>query len=59
MGLGKTLMAVMMIKLAQPKPGFCIVIAPKTVGQQWQEECVGAFEQVRIIEIEHVDYQLM
>lgn len=52
-------MAVMMIKLAQPKPGFCIVIAPKTVGQQWQEECVGAFEQVRIIEIEHVDYQLM
>ncbi|RYN39619.1 hypothetical protein AA0112_g3578 [Alternaria arborescens] len=51
MGLGKTLMAVMMIKLAQPKPGFCIVIAPKTVGQQWQEECVGAFEQQEALRV--------
>ncbi|CAN9171613.1 unnamed protein product [Alternaria alternata] len=51
MGLGKTLMAVMMIKLAQPTPGFCVVIAPKTVGQQWQDECLGAFEQQEALRV--------
>lgn len=58
MGLGKTNLAVMMIKLAQPQRGFCLVVAPKTVGQQWADECNGAFEKVRMTQIEHVDCEL-
>ncbi len=58
MGLGKTVLAIMMIKLAQPQPGFCLVVAPKTVGVQWEDECNRTFKRVCMTRIEHVDYQL-
>ncbi|KAH4359991.1 hypothetical protein HBH99_256320 [Parastagonospora nodorum] len=46
MGLGKTLLAIMMAKLVQSKPGFCVVVAPKTICGQWLKEIAGAFHKV-------------
>jgi SNF2 family DNA or RNA helicase len=55
MGLGKTLLAVLMAKKAQAKPGFCVVVAPKPVCDQWVDEFARAFTKVRCDRFESLD----
>jgi SNF2 family DNA or RNA helicase len=55
MGVGKTLLAVLMVKLAQPKRGFCVVVAPKPVCGQWENEFDRAFTEVRCDRSETLD----
>ncbi len=46
MGLGKTLLAAMVIKLVQHRPGFSVVVAPKSACRQWKETLETSWTEV-------------
>jgi superfamily II DNA or RNA helicase len=46
MGLGKTLCAIMAMRIVKDDPGFSMVVAPKVLCQQWVDQIEGAFEEV-------------
>jgi SNF2 family DNA or RNA helicase len=49
MGVGKTLQAILAMWLQRDKPGFSMVIAPKSVCLQWVDEISEAWDEVSAV----------
>jgi SNF2 family DNA or RNA helicase len=46
MGAGKTHTSIAMMHLVKDEPGFCVVVAPKTLCLQWVDAIESAWEEV-------------
>lgn len=47
-GVGKTLLALLVLDAVRDEPGLCLIVAPKSVCIQWMQDIERAYKPVSI-----------